>query len=67
METIREFIEKAVREYNTGQLTPEKLCFLRSDYRFKIDSEHEDINKNLDNAHEMLYKTFVKQKGKNIK
>ena len=66
METIREFIEKAVEKYNTGKLTPVKLCDIRSTYRRTLDSEHESKCRNLDDAYSMLYDTFIKQKGKRI-
>ena len=66
METIREFIEKAVKEYNTGELTPEKLIDIRNTYRTTFESEHESKRKNLNDAHSMLFDTFIKQKGERI-
>ena len=66
METIREFIEEAVEEYNTGKLTRRKLFDMFDTYKGTLDSEHRNKCNNLYNAYYLLTDTFTEQKGKKI-
>ena len=66
METIREFIEEAVEEYNSGKLTTRKLSDMFNTYEVTLCSEHQNKHQNLLNAYRMLEDTFTEQKGKKI-
>ena len=66
METIQKFINEAIKEYNSGTLTPRKLNYIVDVHRETLESEHKNNSINLNNAYSMLYDTFVKQKGKKI-
>lgn len=66
METVQKFIDEAVKEYNSGKLTPEKLCLIVNYHRRTFESVHENNIKNLNSAFNMLHNTFIKRKGKKI-
>ena len=66
METIREFIDKAVEKYNAGELTPWELSHISDTYERTFKMEHDSKCQNLRNARIMLYDTFTEQKGKKI-
>ena len=66
METIREFIEEAVEEYNSGRLTPKKLYDMEKTHEITFSLEHCNRMENLSNATKMLNNLFRKQKGKTV-
>ena len=66
METVREFIEEAVEEYNSGRLTPIKLQDMKKRYDVTFDIEHFNKLENPRNAHYMLENLFAKQKGRTV-
>ena len=66
METVREFIEEAVGAYNAGKLTPRKLSEIRDSYKITFEDECRSRCKNLNDAFNMLFSTFIEQKGKMI-
>ena len=66
METIQKFINEAVKEYNSGTLSPKKLNYIVDTHRETLESEYENISINLNNAYTMVHDTFIKQKGKKI-
>ena len=66
METIQKFINEAVKEYNSGTLSPKKLNYIVDTHRETLESEYENISINLNNAYTMVHDTFIKQKRKKI-
>ena len=66
METVQKFINETVEYYNSGKLTPEKLSLMFNNYLHTNNCKHENNRENLQNANNMLYNTFKKQKGEKI-
>ena len=66
METIQKFINEAVKEYNSGTLTPKKLNYIVDTHREILESEYENNSINLNSAYSTVHDTFIKQKGKKI-
>ena len=50
MDTIQKFINEAVKEYNSGTLSPKKLNYIVDTHRKTLESEYENISINLNNA-----------------
>ena len=66
MEKVREFIEEALEEYNSGRLTPMKLHEMEKTYEIPFSLEYGNNLKNLQRAYNMLNDMFREQKGEKI-
>ena len=66
METVREFIEEALEEYNSGKLTPKKLRDMLATHEGVFERMHKTNCDNLGRAFIKLSTMFRKQGGKKV-
>ena len=67
METVRKFIEEALEEYNSGELTPKKLRDMLATYEKAFERVHKTNCYNIRNAFITVNLMFREQGGKKVK